>query len=77
MALSGSLSLCSGMYIGLCLCLGTVYWRLGKGWSEAASRGGLLFFAVSFLTFMSVSGFPVFVDNMKVRHCCSELCCVL
>lgn len=57
-----------GMYIGLCLCLGTVYFQLGSNWSEATSRGGLLFFTISFLTFMSVSGFPVFVDNMKVRH---------
>jgi hypothetical protein len=56
-----------GMYLGLCLCLGTVYFQLGKNWSEASSRGGLLFFTMAFLTFMSVSGFPVFVDNMKVR----------
>ena len=45
---------------------GTIYLRLGSAWSEAVARGGLLFFTVSFLTFMSISGFPVFVDDMKI-----------
>jgi hypothetical protein len=56
-----------GMYVGLCLCLGTIYFNLGKSWNDAASRGGLIFFTVSFLTFMSISGFPSFVDEMRVR----------
>lgn len=56
-----------GMYVGLCVALGTIYFDLGKSWDEASSRGGLIFFTLSFLTFMSISGFPVFVDDMKVR----------
>lgn len=55
-----------GMYVGLCVALGTIYFDLSKSWSEASARGGLIFFTVSFLTFMSVSGFPAFVDDMAV-----------
>ena len=56
-----------GMYIGLCVCLGTVYYQMGSNWKIVTARGGLLFFTFGFLTFMSVSGFPSFVDDMKVR----------
>jgi hypothetical protein len=56
-----------GMYVGLCVCLGTIYINLDKSWADITSRGGLLFFVVSFLTFMSISGFPSFVDEMRVR----------
>ena len=48
-----------GMYAALCIALGTIYFRLNHSWSEATARGGLIFFTVSFLTFMSISGFPV------------------
>ena len=33
-----------GMYVGLCLALGTIYFQLTKSWSEATARGGLIFF---------------------------------
>lgn len=58
-----------GMYVGLCVALGTIYFDLGRSWNDAASRGGLIFFTMSFLTFMSISGFPSFVDEMRVRLC--------
>ena len=31
------------------------------------ARAALLFFVVAFLTFMSISAFPAFVEDMKVR----------
>eukprot|EP00892_Ulva_mutabilis_P010291 jgi/Ulvmu1/7634/UM038_0061.1 len=55
-----------GMYVGLSFCLGTIYFQLGEGWNEVTSRGGLMFFTISFLTFMAISGFPSFVDEMQV-----------
>lgn len=35
-------------------------------WCAVTSRGGLIFFTISFLTFMAISGFPSFVDEMQV-----------
>ena len=55
-----------GMYVGLCLALGTIYFQLDMSWDEAGGRAGLLFFTLSFLTFMAISGFPVFVDDMQI-----------
>lgn len=52
--------------VTVCIALGTIFFQLTKSWSEAAARGGLIFFTFSFLTFMSMSGLPVFVDNMKI-----------
>lgn len=58
-----------GMYLGLCVCLGTVYYGLDKTWADTTSRGGCMFFVMSFLTFMAISGFPSFIDEMRVRPC--------
>jgi hypothetical protein len=54
-----------GMYVALCVALGgTIYFQLSKSWSEATARGGLMFFTVGFLTFMSISGFQVRAGDM-------------
>lgn len=55
-----------GMFVMLCLCIGTIYFNLGRSWQETYSRAALLFFAVAFLTFMSIAGFPAFQEDMKV-----------
>lgn len=55
-----------GMYIGLCICIGTVYFDLGTGWLDVNSRAAMLFFVVAFLTFMSISAFPAFQEDMAV-----------
>ena len=54
------------MYVLLCLCIGFLYFREGHGWKDVYSRAALLFFVVAFLTFMSISAFPAFVEDMKV-----------
>ena len=64
------------MYLGISLCLGTVYYGLDKTWADTTSRGGCMFFVMSFLTFMAISGFPSFIDEMRVRLAfASPLCC--
>lgn len=55
-----------GMFMMLCLCIGTIYYNLGSSWEETYSRAAMLFFIVAFLTFMSIAGFPVFQEDMKV-----------
>lgn len=46
------------MYVGLCLCIGFLYFQMGNDWKDVYSRTALLFFVVAFLTFMSISAFP-------------------
>jgi hypothetical protein len=55
------------LYMGLSFCLATVYYSLDKTWADVTSRSGCLFFVISFLTFMAISGFPSFIDEMRVR----------
>jgi ABC-type multidrug transport system permease subunit len=54
------------MFIMLCLCVGFIFFQLGKDWKDVYSRMSLLFFTTAFLTFMSISGFPAFMEDMKV-----------
>eukprot|EP01023_Acetabularia_acetabulum_P037446 TRINITY_DN3551_c0_g1_i5.p1 TRINITY_DN3551_c0_g1~~TRINITY_DN3551_c0_g1_i5.p1 ORF type:complete len:625 (-),score=111.88 TRINITY_DN3551_c0_g1_i5:523-2397(-) len=54
------------MYIVLCICIGTVFIDLSKSWEDVNSRAAINFYIVAFLTFMSVAGFPAFVEDMKV-----------
>lgn len=48
------------MYVMLCVCIGTCYFRMDKSWTSVQSRAGLLFFVCAFLCFMSISAFPAF-----------------
>ncbi|KAG2485433.1 hypothetical protein HYH03_015813 [Edaphochlamys debaryana] len=55
-----------GMYVMLCICIGTIYFDLDNTWMGTYSRSALLFFVVAFLTFMSIAGFPAFQEDMQV-----------
>ncbi|XP_045819247.1 ABC transporter G family member 1-like isoform X1 [Trifolium pratense] len=55
-----------GIYIALAISLGTVYYDLGTSYDSIKDRGSLLSFVSGFLTFMSIGGFPSFVEDMKV-----------
>ncbi|GIM01286.1 hypothetical protein Vretimale_6074 [Volvox reticuliferus] len=55
-----------GMYVMLCICIGTIYYKLGNDWVGTYSRSAMMFFVVAFLTFMSIAGFPAFVEDMAV-----------
>lgn len=39
------------MYVGLCICIGFLYFRSGHEWKNVFSITALLFFVVAFLTF--------------------------
>ncbi|GMN58913.1 hypothetical protein TIFTF001_028005 [Ficus carica] len=53
------------IYVALSLGLGTLYYNLGSSYESIQSRGSLLMFVASFLTFMTIGGFPSFVEDMK------------
>jgi len=55
-----------GMYIMLCIMIGTIYLRLGYSWKDSYSRTAMMFFLAAFLTFMSIAGFPAFAEDMAV-----------
>ncbi|KAL2607799.1 hypothetical protein R1flu_026372 [Riccia fluitans] len=55
-----------GMYIVLCIAIGTIYFKAGDSYTAIAARAACMSFVVAFLTFMSVGGFPSFIEDMKV-----------
>lgn len=54
------------IYVALSLGLGTIFYDIGMGNSSIQARGAMLMFIASFLTFMTIGGFPSFVEDMKV-----------
>ncbi|KAE8692027.1 ABC transporter G family member 11 [Hibiscus syriacus] len=55
-----------GIYISLSVVLGTVFSGIGTDYGSIQARGSLTMFVVSFLTFMTIGGFPSFIEDMKV-----------
>ncbi|KAJ8628654.1 hypothetical protein MRB53_021977 [Persea americana] len=55
-----------GIYIALCLCVGTIYYDIGSDFGSIQARGSMLMFVAAFLTFMAIGGFPSFVEDMKI-----------
>ncbi|KVI10896.1 ABC-2 type transporter [Cynara cardunculus var. scolymus] len=55
-----------GIYIAICLGLGTIFFDLGSSYSSIQARSSMLMFVATFLTFMAIGGFPSFVEDMKV-----------
>ncbi|XP_061349745.1 ABC transporter G family member 1-like isoform X1 [Gastrolobium bilobum] len=54
------------IYVALALSLGTVFYNLDTSNGSIKDRGSLLAFVSAFLTFMTIGGFPSFVEDMKV-----------
>ncbi|KAF7112837.1 hypothetical protein RHSIM_RhsimUnG0188100 [Rhododendron simsii] len=54
------------IYVTLSLGVGTIFYDIGSGNDSIQARGAVLMFIVSFLTFMTIGGFPSFVEDMKV-----------
>ncbi|KAH1215468.1 ABC transporter G family member 11 [Glycine max] len=54
------------IYGALALSLGTMFFDIGSSSESIQARGSLLVFVVTFLTFITVGGFPSFVEEMKV-----------
>uniref|UniRef100_A0A494GA37 ABC-2 type transporter transmembrane domain-containing protein n=1 Tax=Solanum lycopersicum TaxID=4081 RepID=A0A494GA37_SOLLC len=53
-------------YVILALGLGTIYYNVDLSYRSIEERGLMVAFVVSFMTFMTVGGFPSFVEDMKV-----------
>lgn len=56
------------IYIFVSLCVGTVYYNVGNSYNAILARGSCGSFIFGFVTFMSIGGFPSFVEDMKVFH---------
>lgn len=61
------------MYIILSFCVGTVFHDVGTNYRAIMARGACGGFISGFMTFMSIGGFPSFIEEMKVRLCSLHL----
>ncbi|KAK9157324.1 hypothetical protein Scep_003898 [Stephania cephalantha] len=53
------------IYILVALSVGTIFFHVGTGFSAIYSRGACIAFITGFMTFMSIGGFPSFIEEMK------------
>ncbi|KAL8099593.1 hypothetical protein AgCh_032015 [Apium graveolens] len=56
------------IYIVVSLCVGTIYYDVGTGYTAILARGACGGFITGFMTFMSIGGFPSFIEEMKVFY---------
>uniref|UniRef100_A0A5B6ZBB7 ABC transporter domain-containing protein n=1 Tax=Davidia involucrata TaxID=16924 RepID=A0A5B6ZBB7_DAVIN len=56
------------IYIVVSICVGTIYFDVGTGYSAILARGACGGFISGFMTFMSIGGFPSFIEEMKVFY---------
>ncbi|KAK8964975.1 ABC transporter G family member 11 [Platanthera guangdongensis] len=54
------------IYLVVTVCIGTIYLNVGTRYSSILARGACASFVFGFVTFMSIGGFPSFVEDMKV-----------
>lgn len=55
------------VYIILSISVGTVFYDVGTGHNAVIARGACGGFISGFMTFMSIGGFPSFIEEMKVN----------
>ncbi|RWR93781.1 ABC transporter G family member 15-like protein [Cinnamomum micranthum f. kanehirae] len=56
------------VYIIVALCVGTIYIDVGTSYSAILARVSCGAFVGGFMTFMSIGGFPSFIEEMKVFY---------
>ncbi|KAL5704510.1 ATP-binding cassette sub- G member 1 [Ranunculus cassubicifolius] len=54
------------IYITMCICVGTLFNNIGFSYGSIQARGSMLMFVATLLTYMSIGGFPSFVEDMKI-----------
>ncbi|KAF6153442.1 hypothetical protein GIB67_003632 [Kingdonia uniflora] len=54
------------IYIIVTICIGSIYLDVGTEYNSILARGACASFVFGFVTFMSIGGFPSFVEDMKV-----------
>ncbi|OEL31730.1 ABC transporter G family member 11 [Dichanthelium oligosanthes] len=55
-----------GIYIGICVSIGTIFFNVGNSFASIQARASMLMFTSTLLTMMSIGGFPSFVEDMKI-----------
>ncbi|CAA3031746.1 ABC transporter G family member 15-like, partial [Olea europaea subsp. europaea] len=53
------------IYIVVALCVGTLFYDVGTSYTAILARGACGGFVTGFMTFMSIGGFPSFIEEMK------------
>ncbi|KAG6679242.1 hypothetical protein I3842_14G120300 [Carya illinoinensis] len=56
------------IYIILSICVGTIFFDVGTSYTSILARGACGGFLAGFMTFMSIGGFPSFLEEMKVFY---------
>lgn len=56
------------IYIVVSICVGTIYFDIGYSYTSILARGTCGGFVTGFMTFMSIGGFPSFIEEMKVKQ---------
>ncbi|XP_072985793.1 ABC transporter G family member 1-like isoform X2 [Typha latifolia] len=56
------------IYTLLCLSIGTVFYNVGQSFDSIRARSSAIVFVTGYLTFMTIGGFPSFVEDIKVFH---------
>ncbi|KAK7404312.1 hypothetical protein VNO78_05105 [Psophocarpus tetragonolobus] len=56
------------IYIALSLSVGTIFYGVGSSYRAIFARGACGAFISGFMTFMSIGGFPSFIEEMKVFY---------
>ncbi|XP_028758819.1 ABC transporter G family member 12-like [Neltuma alba] len=56
------------IYIIVSICVGTIYFDIGYSYTSILARGACGAFISGFMTFMSIGGFPSFIEEMKVFY---------
>ncbi|BAF15289.1 ABC transporter G family member 11 isoform X2 [Oryza sativa Japonica Group] len=54
------------IYLLVTVCIGTIYYDVGTKYTSILARAACTAFVFGFVTFMSIGGFPSFVEEMKV-----------
>lgn len=56
------------IYIVVSVCVGTIFHDIGYGYTSILARVTCGGFITGFMTFMSIGGFPSFIEEMKVMN---------
>uniref|UniRef100_M8C413 ABC transporter G family member 11 n=1 Tax=Aegilops tauschii TaxID=37682 RepID=M8C413_AEGTA len=57
-----------GVYLGIGICLGTIFYQVGHSYSSIQARCEVIMYTTALLTFMAIGGFPSFVEDVFRRE---------
>ncbi|KAJ7964070.1 ABC transporter G family member [Quillaja saponaria] len=56
------------IYVALSVCVGTIFFDVGRSYDAILAREACVGFVSGYMTFMSIGGFPSFIEEMKVFY---------